>query len=42
MKRYGKLHLHVTVPFGTTAKVSFAGETHTVGSGFHVFSAPLE
>ena len=42
MKRYGKLHLHVTVPFGATAKVSFAGETHMVGSGFHVFSAPLE
>ena len=42
MKHYGKLHLHVTVPFGATAKVSFAGETHTVGSGFHVFSAPLE
>ncbi len=42
MKRYGALHLHVTVPFGTRAKVVFGGETHEVGSGFHAFSIPME
>ena len=38
MKRYGGTHLHVTVPFGATARVEFMGETHEVGSGFHAFS----
>ena len=41
MKRYGQLVLHVTVPFGATAEVVFAGETHEVGSGFHAFSKAL-
>ena len=38
MKRFGGTHLHVTVPFGATARVEFMGETHDVGSGFHAFS----
>ena len=42
MKRYGRLHLHVTVPFGTRARVIFAGDDVEVGSGFHTFSAPLD
>ena len=42
MKRYGALHLHVTVPFGSRARVVFAGRTTEVGSGFHAFSMPLE
>lgn len=42
MKRYGALHLHVTVPFGARAVVEFAGETHEVGSGFYTFSTPCE
>lgn len=40
VKRYGACTLHITVPFGTTAEVVFGGETHTVSSGFHVFSVP--
>lgn len=42
MKRYGALHLHVNVPFGARARVEFAGEAREVGSGFHVFSTPME
>ena len=42
MKRYGALHLHVTVPFGARAVVELAGETHEVGSGFYTFSTPCE
>jgi len=42
MKRYGRLHLHVNIPFGATAEVVFGSETHVVGSGFHTFSAPLD
>ena len=42
MKRYGALHLHVTVPFGSRAMVVFAGKTTEVGSGFHAFSMPLD
>lgn len=41
MKRYGALHLHVTVPFGARATVVFAGKTHEIGSGFHTFSQPM-
>ncbi|MBQ9543674.1 MAG: hypothetical protein IJV00_00950, partial [Clostridia bacterium] len=41
MKRYGKLVLHVSVPFGTKADVVFNGKTHTVGSGFFVFEKDL-
>lgn len=37
-RRYGRLTLHVFVPFGTQAQVLFAGQNHRVGSGFHVFS----
>ena len=38
VRRYGSLTLYVTVPFGTTADVLFDGQTHTVGSGSHLFS----
>ncbi|MBQ3864261.1 MAG: hypothetical protein II781_00235, partial [Clostridia bacterium] len=41
MKRFGALHLHVTVPFGSRAKIIFGGKTTEVGSGFHVLSLPL-
>ena len=41
-RRYGHLTLHVSVPFGTRARIRFAGETHEAGSGFHVYSTPLE
>ncbi len=41
VKRYGKLSLFVTVPFGTCADVVFDGRTQTVGSGFHVFEKKL-
>ena len=34
VKRFGKIHLHVTVPFGVKANIYFGGECHTVGSGF--------
>ena len=37
-RRYGGTYLHVTVPFGSRAEIFFGGETHEVGSGFHVFS----
>lgn len=39
-RRYGARHLHLTVPFGTTASVRFCGQAHEVGSGFHTFSVP--
>ena len=41
VKRYGKLFLHVSVPFGTAADVVFDNKTHTVKSGFHVFEKEL-
>jgi len=41
MKRYGQTHLHVTVPFGCTAKITFSGKTFKAESGFHTFSQPL-
>ena len=41
MKRFGALHLHITVPFGSRAKIIFGGKTTEVGSGFHVLSLPL-
>ena len=37
-RRYGGTYLHVTIPFGTRAEIVFGGETHNIGSGFHVFS----
>lgn len=42
MKRYGALHIHVNVPFGTCAVVKFAGEKYEVGSGFYTFSVPFQ
>ena len=41
VKRYGRLILQVSVPFGTEAEVVFDGRTHTVKSGFHVFEKAL-
>ena len=38
-KRYGKLNLHVTVPFGATAEVAFDGKVAECAPGFHTFSA---
>jgi alpha-L-rhamnosidase len=42
IKRYGRLHLYVTVPFGTRARIVFAGEEHDVGSGFWSYHADLK
>jgi alpha-L-rhamnosidase len=39
VKRYGKTHLHVTVPFGVKAQVYFDGKQYTVGSGFWKYEA---
>jgi alpha-L-rhamnosidase len=41
-RRYGARHLHVTVPFGTTATIRFCGLTREVGSGFHAFTVEEE
>lgn len=41
IKRFGKLHLYVTVPFGVTASIDFYGHTHTVGSGFWHYQEDL-
>ncbi len=41
VKRYGKLILQVSIPFGTETDVVFDGRSHTVKSGFHVFEKPL-
>ena len=38
-KRYGHTYLYVSVPFGVRANVEFNGETHKVGSGYHVYTA---
>ncbi len=40
MRRYGARHLHVTVPFGTTAQIRFGNQTYEMGSGFYAFSDP--
>ncbi len=37
IKREGKTYLYVSVPFGVTATVHFAGQSHTVGSGFWTY-----
>ena len=37
VKREGKTYLYVSVPFGMTATVHFAGQIHTVGSGFWTY-----
>jgi alpha-L-rhamnosidase len=41
-RRYNKLTLLVTVPFGMTAEIVFNGTTLTAGSGFHCLSIPEE
>ena len=41
MRRYGQLHLMVSLPFGVTARVEFAGVVHTAGSGLSVFHCDL-
>jgi alpha-L-rhamnosidase len=42
VKREGKTYLYVSVPFGMTARVHFAGQIHTVGSGFWNFEEETE
>lgn len=37
VKRYGRTHLQVNVPFGCHARVKFMGKETIVGSGFHTF-----
>lgn len=37
LKQYGQTRLFVSVPFGTTAKIDFAGKIHTVVCGVHRF-----
>lgn len=37
VRRYGKICLYVTLPFGTRAKIRFAGKTYAAGSGFHIY-----
>lgn len=39
VRRYGGIHLQVTVPFGCTARVRFGGIEHNVAAGFHAFHA---
>ena len=39
VRRYGGIHLQVTVPFGCTALVRFGGREHRVSAGFHTFHA---
>lgn len=36
-KRYEKMHLLVSIPFGMTAQVEWGGSTYEVASGFHTF-----
>ena len=38
MKRYGKVYLYVTVPFGSTAEIDLPGEVVKVGSGQWIYS----
>ncbi len=42
VKRYGELHLYLSVPFGATAETLLPwGEEHVLSEGFHHFSHPL-
>ena len=41
-RRYGVLNLHVTVPFGLVAEVSFDGKTTACPAGFHTFARQEE
>ena len=40
--RYGKRYLFVQLPVNVTAQVQFAGETHEVTGGYHVFEEAYE
>lgn len=42
VKRYGKLYLYVTVPFGVKATVCFDGRQETMGSGYWIWNKPIE
>lgn len=42
VRRYGKVFLYVTLPFGTCAEIYFAGEKYSAGSGFHVYEVKEE
>ena len=37
IRRYGEIHLYVTVPFGAQADISVQNEIISVGSGSHHF-----
>ena len=39
VKRYGKIHLHVTIPFGVRAHVYFDEKHDAIGSGFWKYEA---
>lgn len=39
VRRYGGIHLQVTVPFGCTALVRFGGRERRISAGFHTFHA---
>ncbi len=42
VKRYGELHIYLSVPFGATAKTLLPwGEQLTLSEGFYHFSNPL-
>ena len=42
VKRYGEIHVYLTVPFGAAADVFLPwGETHTETCGFHHYSHPI-
>lgn len=40
-KLYGKLHIHVKVPYGSVAEYEYKEEKHTLSPGFHCFSYSL-
>ncbi len=40
-KIYGKLHIHVKVPYGSVAEYEYKEEKHTLTHGFHRFTYPL-
>lgn len=42
IKRFGKLYLYVTIPFGVTAHITFHEKVYTVGSGFWKYEADLK
>lgn len=41
-KRYGKLNIHINVPYGCEAEYIYDGETKYLGHGFHCFNYEVE